>query len=200
LEEPPLKARCWDAPSKEHTAAAVKVSSLCAQKSPGRQPTTGATVPTTFSSGLQVAVQCMRAMQQAQSTRESNVTVTSAIRSSEWPAPDIGHAPRGSKSAARKCLAGRTVLSLLRGLLFPASPAARVTITTPIEGPRTVDPWKGEQRNNREAGPILACVRAPRAVQEHCAGSRSYHGRKVSGYRQSSVVRLSFVGIGSHHQ
>ena len=74
------------------------------------------------------------------------------------------------------------------GLLFPASPAARVTITTSIEGPRTVDPWKGEQRNNREAGPILACVGAPRAVQEHCAGSRSYHGRKVSGNRQSSVV------------
>lgn len=62
-------------------------------------------------------------MQQAQSTRESNVTVTSAIiRSSEWPRrqrrhskfsgqDDIGHAPTGKSAVGRSCSAALSLCS-----------------------------------------------------------------------------------------
>jgi hypothetical protein len=62
------------------------------------QPTRATIAVATFSSGLQVAALCMRSMQRAQSMRESNVTVTSAIRSSEWPAPrDIADMRQGEE-------------------------------------------------------------------------------------------------------
>lgn len=114
MEEPPLKARCWDAPSKEHTAAAVEVSSLCAQKSPGASQQQGR--------------QCLRPSslafkQQCSACGPCNRHRACANQTLQSPAqfghlngpPQISDMRQRAKSAARKCLAGRTVLSLLRG-------------------------------------------------------------------------------------
>ena len=172
---------------QEHTTAAVEVSSLCAQKSPGASQQQGRQClrpsPLAFKQQCSACGPCNRHRACANQTLQS----PAQFGHLNGP-PQISDMRQRAKSVARKCLAGRTVLSLLRGAFISCFSCSARHNYHSIEGPRTVDPWKGEQRNNREAGPILACVGAPRPVQERRVGSRSYHGRKVSGYRQSSVV------------
>lgn len=96
----------WQDRTRPHSSCAATLSPclLCfcllspVPKVTRGQPTRATIAVATFSSGLQVAALCMRSMQRAQSMRESNVTVTSAIRSSEWPAPrDISGMRQGEE-------------------------------------------------------------------------------------------------------